>query len=191
VHVRVLGIDPGLTRCGIAVVDVHSGRRVSLVYAGVVRTSKDADLGVRLQQLELGILEVVTGFEPTAIAVEQVFSQHNVRTVIGTAQAAGIASLVAARQGIPMAFHTPSEVKAAVTGSGRADKQQVALMVGRIVGKRTMGLLTSRCRCPRNLSWMAVPLPSSGWSGHSRSAAKRQGPADDCVAERDDHPQRH
>ena len=136
---RVLGIDPGLTRCGIAVVDVHSGRRVSLVHAGVVRTSKDADLGARLQQLELGILEVVTGFEPTAIAVEQVFSQHNVRTVIGTAQAAGIASLVAARQGIPMAFHTPSEVKAAVTGSGRADKQQVAMMVGRIVGNPLTG----------------------------------------------------
>jgi crossover junction endodeoxyribonuclease RuvC len=91
-------------------VDVHSGRRVSLVYAGVVRTSKDADLGVRLQQLELGILEVVTGFEPAAIAVEQVFSQHNVRTVIGTAQAAGIASLVAARQGINGL--SPSEVKA-------------------------------------------------------------------------------
>ena len=68
------------------------------------------------------------------VAVERVFAQHNVRTVMGTAQAAGVAMLVAARRGLPVALHTPSEVKAAVTGSGRADKAQVATMVTRILG---------------------------------------------------------
>ena len=136
---RVLGVDPGLTRCGLAVVDIHAGRRVSLVYAAVARTPKDAELGERLQQVEDAILGVIAECSPTAIAVEQVYSQHNVRTVIGTAQAAGVACLIAARQGIPMAFHTPSEVKAAVTGSGRAEKQQVATMVARIVGRPVPG----------------------------------------------------
>lgn len=136
---RVLGVDPGLTRCGLAVVDVDSRRRVSLVYADVVRTSVEADLGARLHTIEGRIVAVVAEFAPTAIAVEQVFSQHNVRTVIGTAQAAGVAALVASRHDIPMAFHTPSEVKASVTGSGRADKAQVAAMVSRIVGTPVKG----------------------------------------------------
>lgn len=136
---RVLGIDPGLTRCGLAVVDVDGRRRVSLVFADVVRSDTDAPVGRRLLGIEERISAVVAEFSPTTIAVEQVFSQHNVRTVIGTAQAAGVASLVATRMGIPMAFHTPSEVKAAVTGSGRADKAQVATMVSRIVGMPLQG----------------------------------------------------
>ena len=104
---RVLGVDPGLTRCGLAVVDVHAARRVSLVYADVVRTSKDAELGERLQAVDRKITLAIAEFAPTTIAVEQVFSQHNVRTVIGTAQAAGVAALVAFRRGIPLEFHTP------------------------------------------------------------------------------------
>ncbi len=131
---RVLGVDPGLTRCGLAVVDVHAARRVSLVFADVIRTPADAGLGARLSLVEAAIGSAIDEFSPTAIAVEQVFSQHNVRTVIGTAQAAGVAALVAERAGVPLQFHTPSEVKAAVTGSGRADKRQVAAMVSRIVG---------------------------------------------------------
>jgi crossover junction endodeoxyribonuclease RuvC len=118
------------------VVDIHAGRRVSLVYAAVARTPKDAELGERLQQVEDAILGVIAECSPTAIAVEQVFSQHNVRTI--NPQAAGVACLITARQGIPMAF-TPSEVKAAVTGSGRAEKQQVATMVARIVGRPVPG----------------------------------------------------
>lgn len=131
---RVLGVDPGLTRCGLAVVDVHAARRVSLVFADVVRTPTAAQLGERLSVVESAIVSAIAEFAPTAVAVEQVFSQHNVRTVIGTAQAAGVAALVADRAGLPLQFHTPSEVKAAVTGSGRADKKQVAVMVSRIVG---------------------------------------------------------
>ena len=130
---RVLAVDPGLTRCGLAAVDGRAGRRVDLVAVDVVRTPAHADLAARL----LGIGEAVEGWleqvRPDVVAVERVFSQHNVRTVMGTAQAAGVAVLAAARVGIPVALHTPSEVKAAVTGSGRAGKEQVATMVTRIL----------------------------------------------------------
>jgi crossover junction endodeoxyribonuclease RuvC len=75
----------------------------------------------------------IARYRPTAVAIERVFAQHNVQTVMGTAQAAGVAMLVAARHGIPVSLHTPSEVKAAITGSGRASKEQVGAMVTRIL----------------------------------------------------------
>lgn len=131
---RVLGIDPGLTRCGVGVVDGASARKVSLVHVGVIRTPVADEVALRLMALERDIEALVDQFSPDAIAIERVFSQHNVRTVMGTAQAAGVAMLVAARRGLPVAMHTPSEVKAAVTGSGRADKAQVASMVVRVLG---------------------------------------------------------
>ncbi|MGI9157970.1 MAG: crossover junction endodeoxyribonuclease RuvC [Marmoricola sp.] len=130
---RVLGIDPGLTRCGVGVVDGSVGRPLSMVAVGVVRTPADLPLAQRLVRIEAGIEEWLDRHQPDAVAVERVFSQHNVRTVMGTAQASGIALLVAARRGIPVALHTPSEVKAAVSGSGRADKAQVGLMVTRLL----------------------------------------------------------
>jgi crossover junction endodeoxyribonuclease RuvC len=130
---RVLGVDPGLTRCGLGVVDGLAGRRVRMVAVDVIRTPSDADLAHRL----LGISEAIEGWleqvRPDVVAVERVFSQNNVATVMGTAQAAGVAVLAAARLGIPVVMHTPSEVKAAVTGSGRAGKDQVANMVTRIL----------------------------------------------------------
>ncbi len=131
---RVLGVDPGLTRCGIGVVDGAPGRRVSLVHVEVVRTSADLDLASRLLAIEVGIEAVLDSTNPDAVAVERVFAQHNVRTVMGTAQAGALAIVAAARRGIPVTLHTPSEVKAAVTGQGRADKDQVALMVMRLLG---------------------------------------------------------
>ena len=130
---RVLGIDPGLTRCGVGVVDGAVGRPLSLVDVGVVRTPADQPVARRLHLIELGIEEWLDRHHPDAVAVERVFSQHNVRTVMGTAQASGIALVAAARRGLPVALHTPSEVKAAVSGSGRADKAQVALMVTRLL----------------------------------------------------------
>jgi crossover junction endodeoxyribonuclease RuvC len=75
----------------------------------------------------------VTAHRPDAVAVERVFSQHNVRTVMGTAQAGAVAVLVAAKAGLPVRMYTPSEVKAAVTGSGQADKAQVTTMVTRLL----------------------------------------------------------
>ncbi|HTL22632.1 MAG TPA: crossover junction endodeoxyribonuclease RuvC [Mycobacteriales bacterium] len=129
---RVLGVDPGLTRCGLGVVEGVPGR-VSLVAVGVARTPADADLGARLVALEREVERWLDLHEPDAVAVERVFAQHNVRTVMGTAQAGAVAITCAARRGIPVALHTPSEVKAAVTGSGRAEKAQVGAMVTRIL----------------------------------------------------------
>ena len=126
---RVLGIDPGLTRCGIGVVDGYIGSPLELVAVGVILTSSEDPTESRLLQLEREIQLWVTEFKPDVIAIERVFSQHNLRTVMGTAQAAGIALLLAARNQIKVVMHTPSEVKAAVTGSGRANKAQVSKMV--------------------------------------------------------------
>jgi len=130
---RVLGVDPGLTRCGLGVVEGATGRQLAMVSAGVARTSPDADIGSRLLAIEQQIEEWLTDYRPDAVAVERVFSQHNVRTVMGTAQAGAVAIVCAARRGIPVALHTPSEVKAAVSGSGRADKAQVTAMVVRLL----------------------------------------------------------
>ncbi len=130
---RVLGIDPGLTRCGLGVVDGVPGRPPTLVAVGVARTPPELDTARRLVQLEAEIETWITTHRPDAVAVERVFAQHNVQTVMGTAQAAGVAMLVAARRGYPVALHTPSEVKAAITGSGRAGKDQVGSMVTRIL----------------------------------------------------------
>jgi crossover junction endodeoxyribonuclease RuvC len=130
---RVLAIDPGLTRLGLGVVEGSVGRSLTLLYVDVLRTSADLALEKRLQRLEEGIEAAVTAHRPDVVAVERVFSQHNVRTVMGTAQASAVAMLVAARHGVDVHLHTPSEVKAAVTGSGRADKAQVAAMVVRLL----------------------------------------------------------
>jgi crossover junction endodeoxyribonuclease RuvC len=131
--VRVLGVDPGLTRCGVGVVDGTAGRPLRLVAVDVVRTPPEAEVGERLLRLAAALDAAVAAHRPDVVAVERVFSQHNVRTVMGTAQAAAVAILAAARAGVPVALHTPSEVKAAVTGSGRADKAQVVAMVTRLL----------------------------------------------------------
>ncbi|WP_086730569.1 crossover junction endodeoxyribonuclease RuvC [Streptomyces carpinensis] len=130
---RVLGVDPGLTRCGVGVVEGVAGRPLTMLGVGVVRTPVDADLSHRLLAVEQGIEQWLDEHRPEYVAVERVFSQHNVRTVMGTAQASAVAMLCAARRDIPVALHTPSEVKAAVTGSGRADKAQVGAMVTRLL----------------------------------------------------------
>jgi len=131
--VRVLGVDPGLTRCGVGVVDGAPGRPLHLVDVGVVRTGADVPLALRLLEIERELERWVARTQPDVVAIERVFSQHNVRTVMGTAQASAVAMLVAARRSIPVALHTPSEVKAAVSGNGRADKAQVAAMVVRLL----------------------------------------------------------
>ncbi|ABK53117.1 Holliday junction endonuclease RuvC [Acidothermus cellulolyticus 11B] len=129
---RVMGVDPGLTRCGIGVVDGYPGL-ARLVGVDVLHTPADAELGDRLAALEDGLVQWLDRAAPDVVAVERVFSQHNVRTVMGTAQAGAVALLVAARRGVPVVWHTPSEVKAAVTGQGRAGKDQVAFMVRRLL----------------------------------------------------------
>ncbi|HUZ51605.1 MAG TPA: crossover junction endodeoxyribonuclease RuvC [Streptosporangiaceae bacterium] len=130
---RVLGVDPGLTRCGIGVVDGGPGVPLRLIGTTVVTSPAGAGIGSRLLILEEQFDKWLHMYEPDAVAVERVFSQHNVRTVMGTAQAGAVAIVCAARFGVPVALHTPSEVKAAVTGSGRADKAQVTHMVTRLL----------------------------------------------------------
>jgi len=131
--VRVLGVDPGMTRCGVGVVDGAPGRVLSLAYVEVIRTPSDLDVGQRLLALDTALRSAIERFAPDVVAVERVFAQHNVRTVMGTAQVAGLAIVAATRAGIPVAVHTPSEVKAAVTGSGTAGKAQVGAMVTRLL----------------------------------------------------------
>ena len=132
-RVRVLGVDPGLTRCGVGVVEGVPGRPCTLVEYTVVRSDPDEDLAHRLLRLDARLQELVALHRPDAVAVERVFSQHNVRTVMGTAQASAIAILTGARAGLPVQTYTPSEVKAAVTGSGQADKAQIQAMVTRLL----------------------------------------------------------
>src|SRR5688572_23356804 len=129
---RVLGIDPGLTRCGLGVVDGDIGRPLTMVDVGVVRTSADEPVAIRLITIEKGIDAWLDEHQPDAVAVERVFARSASSTIMGTAQASGIALVAAARRGIPVGLHTPSEVKAAVSGNGRADKAQVGAMVTRL-----------------------------------------------------------
>jgi crossover junction endodeoxyribonuclease RuvC len=131
---RVLGVDPGLTRCGLGIVESTSPQKLLMVGVGVIQTDVNASLDQRLLDLERELIKWIDQYQPDVVAVERVFSQLNVRTAMATGQAAGIALLIAARKGIPVAMHTPSEVKAAVTGSGRADKKQVATMVAKLLG---------------------------------------------------------
>lgn len=131
---RVLGIDPGLTRCGLGVVDGGRGRSATCVDVGVARTPADGALPDRLSSVSDVVERWMDAHRPEVVAIERVFSQHNVRSVMGTAQVSGVIALAAARRDLPVAFHTPSEVKAAVSGSGRADKKQVTTMITRILG---------------------------------------------------------
>ncbi len=130
---RVLGVDPGLTRCGLGVVDGAIGRPLTLAHVEVVRTPAGDPLPERLLAISTRIGELIRVTAPDVVVVERMFSQHNLHSVMGTAQASAVAVLAAAEAGLPVAWHTPTEVKAAVTGSGRADKAQVAGMVVRIL----------------------------------------------------------
>jgi crossover junction endodeoxyribonuclease RuvC len=130
---RVLGVDPGLTRCGIGVVEGQPARPPRLISVDVIRTDHDLEIGARLLAIADELDVRIAYLKPDVIAVERVFMQRNVRTVMGTAQVSGLVILAAARAGIPVALHTPTEVKAAITGSGRADKNQVTSMVTRLL----------------------------------------------------------
>ncbi|WP_135850552.1 crossover junction endodeoxyribonuclease RuvC [Serinibacter arcticus] len=130
----MLGVDPGLTRCGLGAITATAGRVVRIVDVGVATSSPDTPLELRLLQISTVIDEWIDRLRPDAVAVERVFAQSNVSTVTGTAQVAGLAMVAAARRGIPVELHTPSEVKAAITGNGRAEKEQITTMVTRILG---------------------------------------------------------
>lgn len=131
---RVVGVDPGLTRCGLAAVEGAPGRQARLLGVAVVTTDGDASLAQRLCSLEAAIEAFLAEHQPDELAVEAVFSQHNTATVIGTAQASGVALLVGGRHGLTVDTHTPTEIKAGVTGNGRAAKSQIARVVTTVLG---------------------------------------------------------
>ncbi|QWW20469.1 crossover junction endodeoxyribonuclease RuvC [Schaalia sp. 19OD2882] len=131
---RVMGIDPGLTRCGLAVVDVDLSRKAHLVHVEVARTDKDLATHFRLRGVADAIDRVIAGHRPEVVAIERVFAQDNLQSVTTTMQVMGAAMTCVGRAGLPLAVHTPSEVKTAVTGNGRAEKAQVQHMVARILG---------------------------------------------------------
>ncbi|KIU16115.1 crossover junction endodeoxyribonuclease RuvC [Mycolicibacterium llatzerense] len=131
---RVMGVDPGLTRCGLSMVEGGAGRKVTALDVDVVRTPSDVELHRRLLTISDTVEHWMDTHRPDVIAIERVFANQNANTAMGTAQAGGVIALAAARRGIDVHFHTPSEVKAAVTGNGRADKAQVTTMVTKILG---------------------------------------------------------
>jgi crossover junction endodeoxyribonuclease RuvC len=131
---RILGIDAGLTRCGAGVIDMQRARRVGLVHVEVIRTPSDAELQPRLGLIGTAVERLLDEYEPDAVSIERVFAeQRNLNTVMGVAQVTGIVIREAHRRGIDAELHTPSEVKAAVSGYGNADKGQVQRMVQRIL----------------------------------------------------------
>lgn len=168
---RILGVDPGLTRCGVGIIDVGANRQLTLVEVRVLQTSPTLELAERLGMINDQLAATIDEFAPQHIAIERVFAQHNLRTVMGTAQASAIALLSAYERGIPVEMHTPSEVKAAVTGNGRANKAQVAHMVTRILNMGERNLL------PDATDALALAVCNAWRSGSARSGAAALTPA--------------
>ncbi len=128
----VLGIDPGLSRCGYGIVARQRGNPRALG-CGVIRTPPGDSLPERLLALDNDLRELIAQVAPSAVAVERVLFQNNARTAMSVGQASGLALVIAARAGIPVALYSPNEVKLAVTGDGRADKAAVQMMVARLL----------------------------------------------------------
>jgi crossover junction endodeoxyribonuclease RuvC len=128
----VLGIDPGLSRCGYGAVMVH-GARARAVSCGVIRTDRTHELPDRLAELHDELVDLVATLRPCAVAVERVLFQANARTAISVGQASGLALAVSSHAGVPVTQYSPNEVKLAVTGDGRAGKREVQEMVTRLL----------------------------------------------------------
>jgi crossover junction endodeoxyribonuclease RuvC len=132
--VRILGIDPGLTRCGIGVVTAEGGRRVTFEHVEVLQSGPELSTPERIHRIGASLERLLDGDRPDGIALERVFAQDNVASVMGVAQISGVVMYLAEQRGIPVALYTPNEVKAQVTGYGSAEKAQVAAMVTRLLG---------------------------------------------------------
>ena len=130
----VLGIDPGLTRCGYGVVERRGDGSLRALACGVVRTAVDDALPLRLATLNRELRALVSEFTPHAVVVERVFFQTNVRTAMSVGQASGLALVAAIDGGCDVAQYTANEVKQAVTGYGAATKEQVGRMVQSLLG---------------------------------------------------------
>ncbi|MBO1902642.1 crossover junction endodeoxyribonuclease RuvC [Leucobacter weissii] len=131
---RIIGIDPGLTRCGIGIIAAGPGRSVAFEHVEVLRSPADAEPAARIHQIGSSIERLLDGQRPGAIALERVFAQDNVASVMGVAQISGVVMYLAAHRDIPVGLYSPNEVKSQVTGYGSADKAQVTAMVTRLLG---------------------------------------------------------
>ena len=126
----ILGVDPGLTRCGVGVIEAGAYRRLSFIHVDVVRSDPKMSQDLRLLAIYNGLVEKIERFAPDTVSIERVFAQENRNTVL--------AMLAAAQRGIPVALHTPTESKMAITGNGKAEKIQMERMVARILGLNTL-----------------------------------------------------
>ena len=177
---RILGVDPGLTRCGVGVIDLAAGRRVSLVSVGVFRTAPTDELSARVGTIGAQIEALILEQKPDSIALERVYADANVRSVMGTAQISGVVLMLAHKYGLTISLHTPTEVKAAVTGSGKADKAQVGNMVAKILGLSEVpkpadaadSLAIAICHAWRGAAASVANQPGNGTGGSALTPAQ-------------------
>jgi len=148
----VLGIDPGVSRCGYGCLAGGVGRQATVVAAGVITTPPSDPLPKRLADLHADLLALVTELRPDAVAVERVFFQVNARTAMSVGQASGLALAIAAGAGCEVVQYTPNEVKQAVAGYGSASKEQVQRMVQSLLG------LAERPKPPDTADALALAL---------------------------------
>ena len=176
----ILGVDPGLTRCGVGVIEAGAYRRLSFIHVDVVRSDPKTSQDLRLLAIYNGLVEKIKRFAPDAVSIERVFAQENRNTVLGTAQAAGLAMLAAAQRGIPVALHTPTESKLAITGNGKAEKIQMERMVERILGLNTLAIAICHALRPAGALQggereQHLTAAQRQWAQASQKAARRQG----------------
>ncbi|WP_419850371.1 crossover junction endodeoxyribonuclease RuvC [Candidatus Poriferisocius sp.] len=129
----VMGIDPGLSRCGYGVIR-QKGRATEAIAAGIIRTDKDDPIPRRLYELQNELVDLMGTYNPDAVAIEQVLFQVNVRTAMGVGQASGVAMAAAVGAGAEVFEYSPTQIKKAVTGWGGADKEQMGQMVQTLLG---------------------------------------------------------
>ncbi|AKK03278.1 Holliday junction endonuclease RuvC [Corynebacterium epidermidicanis] len=180
-----MGIDPGLTRCGLSVVQTGTGRAIYPIAVGVVRTPATAELTERLLRLSTAVREWLDDYQPDVVAIERIFERGNVSTVMHTAHAVGVLVLAAAERGISVHMYTPSEVKKAISGNGRADKKQMTVMITRILGlseppkpaDAADALALAVCHCWRAPMLERQRVSATELAQHARSQQRKLGQA--------------
>jgi crossover junction endodeoxyribonuclease RuvC len=170
---RVLGVDPGLGRCGWAVLERRGGRVVAAGY-GTVQTDGE-QVAPRLATLAARLREVLAAHRPEALAIERVFFNANVRTAMTVGQASGVVLLLAAEHGLEVTSYTPPQVKQAVTGSGSAPKEQVGYMVKALLG---LAAVPTPADTADALAVALCHLNHAGLAGGNGAALGAAAPAD-------------
>lgn len=135
---RILGIDPGIATVGFGIVDSERGTALRMVQYGAITTEAGLPLARRLYQINHDLEELISMFQPDAIAVEELFFNTNITTGIAVAHGRGIILFTAEKMGVPIFEYTPSQVKQAVVGYGKAEKRQVMDMTRRLLKLKTI-----------------------------------------------------